>query len=63
MMRFADLSLSIQIASAVALMIVFAAFFTRAVVFFRRASVGQQPHYPNAWTVAQSKLSVIFDCF
>jgi hypothetical protein len=59
-MRFADLSLSIQIASTAALAIVFAAFFTRAVVFFRRASGGQQPHYPNAWTAAQCKTLVYF---
>jgi hypothetical protein len=54
-MRYADLSLSVQIASTAALAMVLSAFLTRVVIFFRRASAWQHPHHPNAWTVAQCK--------
>src|SRR5258706_178718 len=54
-MRYADLSPFTQLLLIGLLAVVLAAFFTRAIIFFRRENAGVRPLYPIAWSAAQCR--------
>ena len=54
-MRYAELDPSTQSMLAGLVVVIWAAFLTRAVVFFRRERAGIRPLYPDSWKVAQCR--------
>src|SRR2546421_12734720 len=54
-MRYIDLNFPTQLILIGVVVVVWAAFLIRSVIFFRLESAGIRPSYPDSWNVAQRR--------
>src|SRR5258708_3042749 len=54
-MDYTDMNLSTQISLISLIVIVWAGFLVRTVIFFRRENAGSVPQYPNGWNEKQCR--------